>query len=79
MYCEVCGRSGGHLPNCPENPNYEENEFTPNKKCDFCGEMIEDGELYIENDNGEYAHLNCVDIESLCDFLAIDIYEEGGE
>ena len=79
MYCEVCGRYGGHLPNCPENPNYEENEFIPNKKCDFCGEMIEDGELYIENDNGEYAHLNCVDIESLCDFLAIDIYEEGGE
>lgn len=79
MYCEVCGRSGGHLPNCPENPNYEENEFIPNKKCDFCGEMIEYGELYIENDNGEYAHLNCVDIESLCDFLDIDIYEEGGE
>jgi hypothetical protein len=79
MYCEVCGRSGGHLPNCPENTNYEENEFIPNKKCDFCGEMIEDGELYIENNNGEYAHLNCVDIESLCDFLAIDIDKEGGE
>ena len=31
MYCEVCGRSGGHLPNCPENPNYEENEFIPTK------------------------------------------------
>ena len=79
MYCEVCGRSGGHLPNRPENPNYEEYEFNPDKKCDFCGEMIEDGELYIENNSGEYAHLNCTDIESLCSFLGVDIYEEGGE
>ncbi len=79
MYCEVCGRSDGHLPNCPENPNYEEYEFNPDKKCDFCNEMIENGELYISNGNGEYAHLNCVDVESLCDFLGVDIYEEGGE
>lgn len=79
MYCEVCGRSDGHLPNCPENPNYEEYKFNPDKKCDFCNEMIENGELYIGNNNGEYAHLNCVDVESLCDFLGIDIYEEGGE
>ena len=79
MYCEVCGRSGGHLSNCPENPNYEEYEFNPDKKCDFCNEMIENGELYISNGNGECAHLNCVDIESLCDFLGVDIYEEGGE
>lgn len=32
-----------------------------NHYCSICGECIENGEEYIENDIGEYAHWDCID------------------
>ena len=53
MICEICLRS--HCsPHCPN--------YIPKKtqlSCSLCGERIQTGEEYIENDNGEIAHYDC--------------------
>ena len=42
--------------------------------CSSCGEGIRDGEEYIENDDGEYAHWECVDYgRDLVRFLGYEI------
>lgn len=56
MYCDVCGRTNGHLDGCPEN-NYIP---TSKYKCEFCNEPILDGEKYVDNQCNEYAHYDCV-------------------
>nr|DAT43599.1 MAG TPA: LIM domain protein [Caudoviricetes sp.] len=33
---------------------------TTNKKCSLCGEYICVGDEYVENYNGQYAHLDCL-------------------
>lgn len=56
MACEYCNRIENHHPQCPL--------YTPPKVshyCSICGERILNGEEYIENDCGEYAHWDCVD------------------
>ena len=74
MQCDVCGRINGHLRGCPE---YEDEEIKPNHYCSICEEGILDGEEYIENDDGEYAHWECVDGKfSLADWLKIRIMKE---
>ena len=53
--CSICGQT----PCAARCPNY-----TPkNAKhyCSICEEGILDGEEYIENDNGEYRHYDCLD------------------
>lgn len=41
-------------PGCPN--------YSPNASrcfCEICGESINDGDEYIENENGAYVHLYC--------------------
>ena len=69
MQCDVCGRINGHLKGCPE---YEPKKT--NYYCSICNEGIYDGEEYIENDCGEYAHWECVDYgRDLAKFLGYEI------
>ena len=52
--CEIC-RSYPCHPRCPN--------YIPPKAshyCSICNEGIYDGEEYIENDCGEYAHWDCI-------------------
>ena len=56
MPCIYCGRDGEHHYRCPL--------YEPPKAfhyCSICQEGILNGEEYIENDCGEYAHWECVD------------------
>ena len=42
--------------------------------CSICNEGIYDGEEYIENDDGKYAHWDCVDYgKDLAKFLGYEI------
>ena len=72
--CEIC-RSypcNCHCPNyiAPKTSHY----------CSICGEGIYDGEEYIENDDGEYAHWECVDYgRDLVKFLGYEIKTMEGE
>lgn len=53
--CDICGRIGGHHSMCPN--------YTPPKAsryCSICDNGIYDGEEYIENLDGEYAHYDCI-------------------
>ena len=53
-------------------PNYEPPKAT--HYCSVCEEGIYDGEEYIENDDGEYAHWECVDYgRDLAKFLGYEI------
>ena len=70
MSCEYCMKIGGkHDSRCP---NYE-----PPKThyyCSICSEGIYDGDEYIENENNEYAHLECVDSgREMAKFLGYDV------
>lgn len=71
MPCEYCGQYTTHNLYCP---NYE-----PPKAfhyCSICSEGIYNGEKYIENDNGDYAHWECVDYgKDLVEFLGYEIRE----
>ena len=53
--CSICGQT----PCVARCPNY----ITKKAKhyCTICNEGILDGEEYIENDVGEYAHWECID------------------
>ena len=81
MPCEYCHQYINHHPRCPL---YEPPKAT--HYCSICEEGIYDGEEYIENDCGEYAHLECVDtgrdmakflgykVETLEEFDEYDLY-----
>ena len=68
--CEIC-RSypcNCHCPNykSPTAPHY----------CSICDEGIYEGEEYIVNNDGEYAHWDCVDYgRDLVKFLGYEIKE----
>lgn len=54
--CNVCGRTDGqHDCRCPY-------YYPPPSryKCCYCGEGIYQGERYLDNENGEYLHEDCV-------------------
>ena len=75
MPCEYCGKYVTHHPRCPL---YEPPK--PTYCCSICNEGIYDGEEYIENDVGEYAHLECVDhVRDLVKFLGYEIKEMDSE
>ena len=69
MACIYCGMNGEHHPRCPL--------YIPPKashNCSICGDGILNGEEYIENDCGEYAHWECVDYgRDLARFLGYEI------
>lgn len=53
-------------------PNYDEQK--PILYCHFCGEGIYVGDKYIKNDDGEYAHWDCLDYTGdLVKFLGYEI------
>lgn len=76
MACEYCLQIGGkHNYRCP---NYKPQKS--NHNCSECGENILVGEEYIVNDNGDYAHFECVDYaRDLLKFLGYKIKEMEGE
>ena len=68
MPCNYCLRDHGHNPRCPL---YKEKS---SHYCSVCGDGILEGEEYIENDCGEYAHWECVDYgRDLARFLGYEI------
>ena len=75
MVCEYCHGEGWHHPRCPL--------YIPPKAthyCSICGEGIYDGEEYIVNDDGEYAHWDCVDDgRDLAKFLGYKVKEMNEE
>lgn len=71
MSCEFCKKIGSHAFGCP---NYE--LHTSKYSCSECDEGIFSGEEYIVNDNGDYAHWECVDYpRDLVKFLGYDVKE----
>lgn len=55
MYgCEYCHRLTGHHPQCPSYVLAKTTYY-----CSICSEGIYDGEDYIENNDGEFAHWDC--------------------
>ena len=61
--------NGEHHYRCPL---YESSKASHN--CSICQEGILNGEEYIENDYGEYAHWECVDYgRDLSKFLGYEI------
>ena len=56
MPCEYCHQYETHHPRCPLYESPKASHY-----CSICQEGIYNGEEYIENDIGEYAHWECVD------------------
>lgn len=68
VICEICFRNPCH-PSCP---NYIQPKAI--HYCSSCGDGIYDGEEYIENDNGEYKHLDCFcSMKDLLEWLGYEI------
>lgn len=68
--CSECRQNPCH-PRCP---NAE--EPTSDYKCSECDNYILVGEKYIVNDDGDYAHWECVDYaRDLAKFLGYDVKE----
>lgn len=66
--CDICG----HIPCVSRCPNYIAPKAT--HYCSICHEGIYDGEEYIENDDGEYAHIDCFDgMRDLMEWLGYSI------
>ena len=69
MSCEYCQQYGTHHPRCPLYESPKTSHY-----CSICQEGIYDGEEYIENDDGEYVHWECVDYrKDLVEFLGYEI------
>lgn len=68
--CEYCLMIGGkHDFRCPNAPN-----IVSDKTCSSCGLEIMLWEEYVENDDGEYIHIECVDgIYDLLDWLGYEV------
>ena len=69
MFCKYCGENNIHDYRCPE--------FSPilsSHDCIICKENINVSEEYIENNDGEYAHWECMwDKRDVVKFLDIGI------
>lgn len=54
--CSICGRNDGlHDYRCPYySPPH------PKYLCCYCGEGIYQGGRYLDNENGEYMHEDCI-------------------
>ena len=54
--CSICGRYDGlHDYRCPYY-----SPLRPKYLCCYCGEGIYQGERYLDNENGEYMHEDCI-------------------
>lgn len=73
ILCDLCLQNPCH-PRCP---NYSPTDTYI--RCDRCGETIQIGEEYIENEDGEIIHLDCAyGVRDLLDWLGenINVMEE---
>lgn len=71
MQCDLCGRINGHAYGCPYYSQPKSAHY-----CSICDNGVLDGEEYIVNDSGDYAHWDCVDYaRDLAKFLGYDIKE----
>ena len=71
MLCKYCHQYITHHPRCSLYELQKASHY-----CSICQEGIYDGEEYIENDYGEYAHWECVDYgRDLVKFLGYEIHE----
>ena len=71
--CPECHQLFGHHDRCP---NYDDRNNKPRimPKCDVCGRTITDNDEYIENENGDMAHWDCIEGKlHLLEFLGYDI------
>ena len=69
MACIYCGMNGEHHYRCPLYEPPKASHY-----CSICHEEILNGEEYIENLDGEYAHWDCVDYgRDLAKWLCFDI------
>ena len=68
--CEYCLMIGGkHDCRCPNAP-----DIASDKTCSFCGLEIMPWEEYVENDNGEYIHIGCINsVYWLLDWLGYEV------
>lgn len=69
MYCDLCGRTNGHLKGCP-------NYIPPKAKinCSVCGDGIYEGEDYIENEVGDCRHFECFHgLKDLLEWLGYEV------
>ncbi len=55
MQCDICGRTIGHDTRCPYSTPLKASRY-----CSICDNGIYDGEEYIKNLDGEYAHYDCL-------------------
>lgn len=53
--CKLCN----YYPCHPQCPNYELPKAE--KYCSICGDGIYFGDKYLQNDDNEYAHVDCFD------------------
>lgn len=68
MICSICGQT----PCNSRCPNYKPPKT--DHYCSACGEGIYDGEEYIENENGEYQHYDCLcGMRDLLEWLGYEI------
>ena len=75
MPCEYCHCEGYHHPRCPLYEPQKASHY-----CAVCGEGIFNGEEYIKNDCGDFAHWECVDYgRDLAKFLGYEIKEMDSE
>lgn len=66
--CEICRQ----IPCHSRCPNYVPLKTT--HYCSICGDGIYDGEDYIENQDGEYIHYECVQgIRQLLEWLGYEV------
>ena len=71
MACEYCHQYISHNPRCPLYKPPRTSHY-----CSICQEGILNGEEYIENDCGKYAHWECVDYgRDLVRFFGYEIKE----
>lgn len=69
MACEYCHGEGYHHQRCPLY-KYPKSTYY----CSICNEGIKNGEEYIVNDIGKYAHWECVDYgRNLAKWLGYEI------
>lgn len=78
MICEFCRKIIGHDSRCPN--------YIPQKAVLFCSSCVQGiyyGENYVENENGECRHYDCIyGIQDLLEWLGykvktmVDNYEE---
>lgn len=69
MACEHCGKTK-HYTRCPLYRN------KTSYYCSICEDGINDGEKYIANDDGYYAHVECFSsMERLIEWLGYEIKE----